>query len=290
MSRFCSLSLNHSTSLVEKNEEADQKIEQDGNKPEDKAHKAATKIQASFRGHIIRKKLKDEKKEDGTAAPEAAAAADGVENKEEKASSPATESKEPAAEAVAEPSTATAEAKREEADAAETSKEEAKPAAATDPSEKAKDVAAPEEKAAAETEGENKEAPPAQESATTTSASTESAQSPNAVEPAEKKEPQQADVPAADASETTPKVQSEETDCNQPQDKQGSPCWVWMLASTTSGCRLLMAMLCVTHRVPRTSQSRLTPAVDAVEESKPAESDHTEETKVEDIKADQENV
>uniref|UniRef100_A0A8C6NYL0 Neuromodulin n=1 Tax=Nothobranchius furzeri TaxID=105023 RepID=A0A8C6NYL0_NOTFU len=62
---------------VEKNEDADQKIEQDGtaNKPEDKAHKAATKIQASFRGHITRKKMKDgeeekEKEGDGLAAEE----------------------------------------------------------------------------------------------------------------------------------------------------------------------------------------------------------------------------
>uniref|UniRef100_A0A3B5KDI4 Neuromodulin n=1 Tax=Takifugu rubripes TaxID=31033 RepID=A0A3B5KDI4_TAKRU len=57
---------------VEKNEDADQKIEQDGttNKPEDKAHKAATKIQASFRGHITRKKMKDgEKEKDGDTAP-----------------------------------------------------------------------------------------------------------------------------------------------------------------------------------------------------------------------------
>nr|XP_033796034.1 neuromodulin [Geotrypetes seraphini] len=54
------------TKQVEKNDEVDQKIEQDSsNKPEDKAHKAATKIQASFRGHIIRKKLKGDKKENG---------------------------------------------------------------------------------------------------------------------------------------------------------------------------------------------------------------------------------
>ncbi|TRY58104.1 hypothetical protein DNTS_022735 [Danionella cerebrum] len=44
---------------VEKNDEADQEITQDENKPEDNAHKAATKIQASFRGHITRKKMKD---------------------------------------------------------------------------------------------------------------------------------------------------------------------------------------------------------------------------------------
>ncbi|XP_034267574.1 neuromodulin [Pantherophis guttatus] len=52
------------TKQVEKNDDIDQKIEQDGIKPEDKAHKAAIKIQASFRGHITRKKLKGEKKGD----------------------------------------------------------------------------------------------------------------------------------------------------------------------------------------------------------------------------------
>lgn len=50
-------------SQVEKNEEADQEIKQDGTKPEENAHKAATKIQASFRGHITRKKMKDGEKE-----------------------------------------------------------------------------------------------------------------------------------------------------------------------------------------------------------------------------------
>nr|AAH54277.1 MGC64520 protein [Xenopus laevis] len=54
------------TKQVEKNEDAEQKIDNDGNKPEDKAHKAATKIQASFRGHIIRKKMKGDKKDDSS--------------------------------------------------------------------------------------------------------------------------------------------------------------------------------------------------------------------------------
>ncbi|MBN3304218.1 NEUM protein, partial [Amia calva] len=189
---------------VEKNEEADQKIEQDGNKPEDKAHKAATKIQASFRGHIIRKKLKDEKKVDG---PEAATA-EGEETKGEKASSPAVENKEPAADATTEPSSANSEAKSEEAEKAATTP------AATTPADPAASESSKEE------DNENKEEPAAKESATTTSASTESAQSPNAVETAEKEEPKQADVPAADSSET-PKAQSEETDCNQPQDNKG---------------------------------------------------------------------
>ncbi|XP_004835738.1 neuromodulin isoform X2 [Heterocephalus glaber] len=76
------------TKQVEKNDE-DQKIEQDGIKPEDKAHKAATKIQASFRGHITRKKLKGEKKGEAQAAEaeeqekkEDAPVADGVAKKE----------------------------------------------------------------------------------------------------------------------------------------------------------------------------------------------------------------
>lgn len=67
---------------MEKNEEADQKIEQDGttNKPEDKAHKAATKIQASFRGHITRKKMKDgEKEKDGDSPAAAEEATEGGE-------------------------------------------------------------------------------------------------------------------------------------------------------------------------------------------------------------------
>jgi hypothetical protein len=52
---------------VEKNDE-DQKIEEDGINPEDKAHKAATRIQASFRGHTTRKKLQGEKKGDAAEA------------------------------------------------------------------------------------------------------------------------------------------------------------------------------------------------------------------------------
>uniref|UniRef100_A0A3B3V2S0 Neuromodulin n=1 Tax=Poecilia latipinna TaxID=48699 RepID=A0A3B3V2S0_9TELE len=70
-------------SQVEKNEDADQKIEQDGtpNKPEDKAHKAATKIQASFRGHITRKKMKDGEEEKDGDSPAAEEAANGEETK-----------------------------------------------------------------------------------------------------------------------------------------------------------------------------------------------------------------
>ncbi|CAD7682365.1 unnamed protein product [Nyctereutes procyonoides] len=53
--------------FTHKNHE-NQKIEQDDIKPEDKAHKASAKIQANFHGHIIRKKLKGEKKGDAQAA------------------------------------------------------------------------------------------------------------------------------------------------------------------------------------------------------------------------------
>ena len=49
------------TKQVVKNDE-DQKIKQDGIKPEDKALKVVTKIQAGFRGHSTREKLKGEKK------------------------------------------------------------------------------------------------------------------------------------------------------------------------------------------------------------------------------------
>ncbi|PKK32513.1 growth associated protein 43 [Columba livia] len=75
--------------IVEKNEDGDQKIEQDGIKPEDKAHKAATKIQASFRGHITRKKLKGEKKGDAPASE-----SDAADKKEDGPAGGAAENKE----------------------------------------------------------------------------------------------------------------------------------------------------------------------------------------------------
>eukprot|EP00062_Callorhinchus_milii_P017376 gi/632969703/ref/XP_007901228.1/ PREDICTED: neuromodulin [Callorhinchus milii] len=67
------------TKQVEKNDEANGKAEQDTPKTEDKAHKAATKIQASFRGHITRKKLKGEKKGE----PAAATTVEGDKKKED---------------------------------------------------------------------------------------------------------------------------------------------------------------------------------------------------------------
>lgn len=192
---------------VEKNEEADQKIEQDGNKPEDKAHKAATKIQASFRGHITRKKMKDgEKEEEGEentpAATEEEATAEGEEKKE--ATSPVADKAE---EAPAEPA-ANDTAANEKAKSPVTDKPTNPPAASPATSPTA--AAAPseptkEEEAKAEAEEKPKEAP-------------ESKEAPAAAEKKEeeKGEPKQADVPAADASETTDCEES-----NQTQDKKG---------------------------------------------------------------------
>ncbi len=71
-------------SQVEKNEEADQEITQDGPKPEDNVHKAATKIQASFRGHITRKKMKDGEKDEENDAETEEKTERGVSPSEEK--------------------------------------------------------------------------------------------------------------------------------------------------------------------------------------------------------------
>uniref|UniRef100_A0A2K5S377 Neuromodulin n=1 Tax=Cebus imitator TaxID=2715852 RepID=A0A2K5S377_CEBIM len=173
---------------VEKNDE-DQKIEQDGIKPEDKAHKAATKIQASFRGHITRKKLKGEKKDDAQAAEadaskkkDEAPVADGVEKKGEgpttTEAAPATGSKpDETGKAGETPS----EEKKGEGDAAT---EQAAPQAPASSEEKA---------GSAETESATK-------------ASTDNSPSSKAEDAPAKEEPKQADVPAAvtAAAATTP--------------------------------------------------------------------------------------
>lgn len=174
---------------VEKNDE-DQKIEQDGVKPEDKAHKAATKIQASFRGHITRKKLKGEKKGDAPAAEaeanekkDDAPIADGVEKKE--GDGPATTDAAPA-----------------------TSPKADEPSKAGDaPSEEKKgegDAAPSEEKAgSAETESAAK-------------ATTDNSPSSKAEDGPAKEEPKQADVPVTDAAATTPAAEDAATKAAQP--------------------------------------------------------------------------
>ncbi|KAL0600424.1 Neuromodulin, partial [Plecturocebus cupreus] len=172
---------------VEKNDE-DQKIEQDGIKPEDKAHKAATKIQASFRGHITRKKLKGEKKDDAQAAEadvskkkDEAPVADGVEKKGEgpttTEAAPATGSK---PDETGKAGDTPSEEKKGEGDAAT---EQAAPQAPASSEEKA---------GSAETESAAK-------------ASTDNSPSSKAEDAPAKEEPKQADVPAAvTAAATTP--------------------------------------------------------------------------------------
>ncbi|XP_043929060.1 neuromodulin [Protopterus annectens] len=209
------------TKQVEKNEDADQKIDQDTNKPEDKAHKAATKIQASFRGHITRKKLKGEKQQNG-AAVGAASPVEAEGKKEGK--SAAAEQKEK--ETPATESAASNDVKHEEADKAASSSERGPseikqgdevPVSETkaEASEKAK-VDVPEGKSASS----EKAATPGTESATTVS--TENAPSPKATEALDKGEVKQADVPAADTSETTPKPTKEASESSQSSEKTDS--------------------------------------------------------------------
>ncbi|KAM9582702.1 neuromodulin [Trichechus inunguis] len=178
------------TKQVEKNDE-DQKIEQDGIKPEDKAHKAATKIQASFRGHITRKKLKGDKKGDAQAAEaeenekkDEAPVADGLEKEGDgSATTDAASTTGPKPEEAGKAGKAPSEEKGEGAPAAAAA-EQAAPQA-TAPSE--------EKTGSAETESATK-------------ASTDNLLSSKAEDAPAKEEPKQADVPAAvtAAAATTP--------------------------------------------------------------------------------------
>uniref|UniRef100_A0AAY4B5L5 Neuromodulin n=1 Tax=Denticeps clupeoides TaxID=299321 RepID=A0AAY4B5L5_9TELE len=192
---------------VEKNEDADLKIEQDGNKPEDKAHKAATKIQASFRGHIIRKKMKDgDKEEDEEKNAPAEGAAEGEEEKKE-ATSPAAEKPEETADAKSPVSDKPANPSATSPVAANaTTPVATSPAggAAEPTGEEPKKETAPEAKEQPR-DADSKDVPVPVPSVQATSPSTEK-------QPEDKEEPKQADVPAA--SET---ADCEET--NQTQDK-----------------------------------------------------------------------
>nr|KAF6378157.1 growth associated protein 43 [Myotis myotis] len=166
------------TKQVEKNDE-DQKIEQDGIKPEDKAHKAATKIQASFRGHITRKKLKGEKKGDAQAAE--------AEMNEKKDDAPVADG-----------------AEKKEGEGPTTT--EAAPATGPKPEEAGKAGEAPSE----EKKGEG--APDA-ETESAAKASTDNSPSSKAEDAPAKEEPKQADVPAAvtAAAATTPAAEDAAT-------------------------------------------------------------------------------
>ncbi|KAL7849433.1 hypothetical protein SRHO_G00210560, partial [Serrasalmus rhombeus] len=210
-------------SQVEKNEEADQEIKQDGTKPEDKAHKAATKIQASFRGHIIRKKMKDDgKEEDSPAAPEAAeadaaeasaeAAKEGggeEEKKKEEATSPATEK--PAEEAGEDKAKSPmTEPPANSPAAADEGKAEAP--AATSPSEPPAKQEAKEDAKEAEKPGE---APTAEAEKPTENVNADKKEE-------EKAEAKQADVPAA-ASETADCEEANQTQDNKDAADDSKP-------------------------------------------------------------------
>uniref|UniRef100_A0A674C4I9 Neuromodulin n=1 Tax=Salmo trutta TaxID=8032 RepID=A0A674C4I9_SALTR len=219
------------TKPVEKNEEADQEIKQDEKKPEDKAHKAATKIQASFRGHILRKKMKDgeEDEEASPAVPEEAAkeAADGEEEKKEDvppATEQAAEEKDPTD--VKEEETSQAKSPISEKPANSPAPVATSPvAAATSPvAAAASPTAAPSEPPKEEAKAEpsnTKEKPKEVDS----SEAPVSAQNPS-TDCAEKsveggaaqEESKQADVPAATVSETADKEEPHQT-----QDKKGRP-------------------------------------------------------------------
>uniref|UniRef100_A0A8P0SFM9 Neuromodulin n=1 Tax=Canis lupus familiaris TaxID=9615 RepID=A0A8P0SFM9_CANLF len=207
---------------VEKNDE-DQKIEQDGIKPEDKAHKAATKIQASFRGHITRKKLKGEKKGDAQAAEaeakekDEAPVADGLEKKEGEGATPS------------EAAPASGPKPEEPGKAGETPSEEKKgegaPDAATEQG--APQAPAPSEEKAGSAETES-----------ATKASTDNSPSSKAEDAPAKEEPKQADVPAAvtaaAAAATTPAAEdaaakataqppTDAAESSQAEEKIGEP-------------------------------------------------------------------
>lgn len=190
---------------VEKNEEADQEIKQDGTKPEDKAHKAATKIQASFRGHIIRKKMKDDDKEEDSPAAEAKAEENEGEKKEdEKAASPTAEKQDEAAKEEEKAKSPT------NSPAAEESKAEAP---ATSPSEPKQDVKEEPKEAEKPKEAESAEAEVEKASENV------DAEKKEAKEEEKKAEAKPADVPVT-ASETA----DCEPEVNQTQDKPGELC------------------------------------------------------------------
>jgi len=164
------------TKQVEKNDDIDQKIEQDGIKPEDKAHKAAIKIQASFRGHITRKKLKGEKKGDAQATD-----VEGGEKKEEVLVNGLADGKTAITEVAA----------AENALPGDESKGESTPA-----DEKQADGTADSGSEQPVPKATTPAAPPATETESATKDSTDNSPSLKADEAQVKEEPKQADVPA----------------------------------------------------------------------------------------------
>uniref|UniRef100_A0A673ZKP0 Neuromodulin n=1 Tax=Salmo trutta TaxID=8032 RepID=A0A673ZKP0_SALTR len=212
------------TKPVEKNEEADQEIKQDEKKPEDKAHKAATKIQASFRGHILRKKMKDgeEDEEASPAVPEEEAkeAADGEEEKKDVPTAAEQAAEEKAPPGIKEEETSQAKSPISEKPANSPAPVATSPVAAAAASPTAAPSEPSKEEAKAEP-GDTKEKPKEVDSnevpVSAQNPSTDCAEM--SVEGgAAQEESKQADVPAATVSETADKEEPHQT-----QDKKGRP-------------------------------------------------------------------
>ncbi|KAM5276553.1 neuromodulin isoform 1-T1 [Hipposideros larvatus] len=237
------------TKQVEKNDE-DQKIEQDGIKPEDKAHKAATKIQASFRGHITRKKLKGEKKGDAHAAE-----AEVSEKKDETPVADGVEKKGGEGPATTEAAPATGPKSEEAGKAGDTPSEEKK-------GENTPDAAA--EQAASQAPAPSEEKAGSAETESATKASTDNSLSSKAEDAPAKEEPKQADVPAAvtaaAAAATTPAAEDAATKGTAQPPTETS------------------------------ESSQAEEKLEAVDETKPKESARQDEGKGEEREADQEHA
>ncbi|XP_069492008.1 neuromodulin isoform X2 [Ambystoma mexicanum] len=194
------------TKQVEKQDDADQKIEQDGNKPEDKAHKAATKIQASFRGHIIRKKMKGDMSD-----ADIKANGEAVDNKEDAPQ----ENQEKVTKAAASDTSATEEDK----------KQEDKPCLDKKPSEEkaGSDAAAPAENPPPSSTSAEKLDLGKTESTTEKGSNESLLTSSTTVAPATE-EPKQADVPAASESkeDNTAKEEKSENAADCPEEQKKS--------------------------------------------------------------------
>ncbi|XP_004835737.1 neuromodulin isoform X1 [Heterocephalus glaber] len=255
------------TKQVEKNDE-DQKIEQDGIKPEDKAHKAATKIQASFRGHITRKKLKGEKKGEAQAAEaeeqekkEDAPVADGVAKKEGEgpATAEVTKGVGPKSEQPGKAGDAASEEKGKGEGAPDAAPGQAAPQAA-------------EEKAGSvETESAAKASP-------------DNLPSSKAEDGPAKEEPKQADVPAAvtaAAAATTPAAEdaAAKATAQPPTD-----------TAESSQAEEKLDLESPAEGATAGNGITLVPSAEAVDETKPKESARQDEGKEEEREADQEHA
>uniref|UniRef100_A0ACB8FH36 Uncharacterized protein n=1 Tax=Sphaerodactylus townsendi TaxID=933632 RepID=A0ACB8FH36_9SAUR len=183
--------------MVEKNDDIDQKIEQDGIKPEEKAHKAATKIQASFRGHITRKKLKGEKKGDAQTID-----GEAGEKKEEVLANGVADGKATITGVALSENAQPADGNKEGGPAAEKQGEATADTGSEQPAPKATAPAAP---------SEEKPSSAAIETESATKASTDNSPSLKADETPVKEEPKQADVPATVTTAVSPTAAEDAT-------------------------------------------------------------------------------